>query len=366
MKRALFIRQIDDMVGDARLYFAFDGFVLVSAAMVPLGESRSVHETLVFRANAEGAVTDPSEIGGIGTLSHALALAEAGYREVTLLTLHAACAAIYAALHASALAGCTDPDAHTRASKAALEALARTDEGATLLAALDAAPWAEQPDGSFVTSRYAGFPNARIRGLHAPAKQGELCTIFSSDNEQARFAFFASRADARRKRENERAAKRESHTRYETHLARAVEQLRTCGARWYRSGAFGGELAVEDFVIDEDPYDMPHVSARGALMRAWGVKCTCGRRAGHHAERLPKTPCEGCDRVNAFGDIAERFRDATKTEVIDGVGHSRMDRIWLYVDGALAEHHSEYIAWGASALADVELIAAKPVRVWTP
>jgi hypothetical protein len=81
------INSKQDFRGDARLYRLSEplmdwdgnacGYVLVSACDVPY----SGPETYIFRANANGDITDWSELEGSfrGGLDHAQALADAGY-----------------------------------------------------------------------------------------------------------------------------------------------------------------------------------------------------------------------------------------------------------------------------------------------
>lgn len=264
------------------------------------------------------------------------------------------------------------------AMERACDRLTSTPEGQALVAALDSAQWGAQGDGSFVTSNHNAHwiaDSGDYVQLHAPAKQGALAGATVHCEEPHSLSFFSSRADARTKREERRAHAREAHERYGANLKFVSEQLRTNGARWAQSGVFGGTIYCdrpEDCLADDD---LPQVSARGALMRAWGIRCTCGRRAGHHAERLPMVPCDGCERVEAFGTIAERFRKEFESEKIDGTIYSRADRIWLFADGALAIHAHEYIVWGELAHADAldtnstfrfDSDMRSPIRIWRP
>lgn len=267
-----------------------------------------------------------------------------------------------------------DDPPERKAMRFACSRLSETFEGTQLLTAIDAAQWGAQPDGTFVTSAHNAHWIANSGDcctVHAPAKQGELVTALVHRERGFEFVAFASRLDARKLREWSRTASRAGHKLYMLRLEFVAAQLSTTGARWYRSGAFGGVLLLDDPTRDQSEEDMPRVSTRGALFRAWGVRCTCGRRAGGHAERLPVVPCEACDRAEAFGDVAERFRRDVENEVVNGVSHDCRDRIYLFADGALCEGRSEWVAWGPLALAEAQSVNAAmpmslrmPIREW--
>lgn len=279
----------------------------------------------------------------------------------SLLALHAACEPIFATFYAHELASKTtrlsealqDP-AERQAMRIACARLGSTPEGSALLSAIGDAQWGAQADGTFVTSKHNAYwiaDSGDCCTVHAPAKQGELVAA-SVHHDAPEFVSFASRLDARATREAQRLAAREKGSAYVATLDLVAGQLRTVGARWYRSGSFGGVCLYDDPALDQSDEDMPRVSARGALARAWGVRCTCRKRAGYHAERVPIAPCDACDRAEKFGASAEQFREHVKWEVIDGVHHDRDERIWLFADGALAEHSHEWIAWGTLAFAE--------------
>jgi hypothetical protein len=250
-------------------------------------------------------------------------------------------------------------------AEAALLRLGKTDKGAALLAAINAAQWGAQADGTFVTFSHNAHwiaDSGDTCTVCAPAKQGELVAA-SVHHDGARFVSFASRADARAKRDAQKAASRVAQERYVTNLDVAATMLRTTGARWAATGAFGGTLYIEDHAGDLTDERLEHVSTRGALARAWGVRCTCGRRAGHHAERLPVVPCEACDRAEAFGAIADRFRAAMPSE----------RDVWLFTDGAYCDVDGVAHVIGPLARAEAERVNASlsdslrsEIRWWTP
>lgn len=293
----------------------------------------------------------------------------------SFLALHQACA--------PALASILDDDRFNNPSRSpkeamefALDRLRDTPEGLDLLLALNEATPGPQPDGSYITSE-ANAPwtgdGGAYRQLHAPHKQGVLfAAVVCLRESPMKICKYASRAEAMAERQEQRKNSSAAHAAYEMRLNLVAAQLKSSGVRWY-SGVFGGVCLYADPALDQNEEDMPVVSARGALARAWGIQCVCGRRAGRHAEGRAVLPCEACERAVLFGTIADKFRDDTESEVITGVTYDRRKNIWLFADGALATHYQEWVTWGALALADAHKLndelprsLRRPVREWKP
>lgn len=293
---------------------------------------------------------------------------------VSFLALHQACA--------PALSVILEDDRFNNPSRSAKEAmefaldrLYYTPAGLDLLLALNEATPGPQTDGSYITSE-ANAPwtgdGGAYRQLHAPHKQGVLfAAVVCLHESPMKICKYASRAEALAERLEQRKASCSAHAAYETRLNLVAAQLKSFGSHWY-SGVFGGVCLYADPALDQNIEDMALVSARGALARAWGVRCVCGRRAGRHAEGRPVLPCGACERAVSFGTNADKFRDDTESEVIAGVTYDRRKNLWLFADGALAEHSCEWVAWGALALAQARKCnddprrLRRPVREWKP
>lgn len=133
-----------------------------------------------------------------------------------------------------------------------------------LAAALHAAQWGAQPDGSFVTraSLTCGGMAARST-LHAPAKQGPLAEV--EDHERGNdytLTALRTREEARTIRDVERCENRDAERMYAALRRCAGAVLRDGGELLYSPGQECGTVEIHD----------RWVSARGALVAAGMTK----------------------------------------------------------------------------------------------
>jgi len=136
---------------------------------------------------------------------------------------------------------------------------AEHDSIADLCAAVRAAEWGPQPDGSFVArhaSQIGRMPD--VHTLHAPAKQGPLCEV--RDHERgpgSRLVALRTREEARAIRAVERAANATRQAVYEANRQEAGAILRRGGTLPYCPGQEYGFVEIPSGA---------RVAARGALI----------------------------------------------------------------------------------------------------
>ena len=161
------------------------------------------------------------------------------------------------ALHAAAIAA-----RGTDAERVAADAL---------FAAMAAAPWGAQPDGTFLTHTCEGSWWARwgtTYELHAPARSGVIATLTERHDGEPDTSLVYTREDARVREEEVRAWRRQRAAAYESRRQTMGAALLRGEALPYGPGEKGGVVGPLDergIHIHEE-----QVSAMGAL-RAAGV-----------------------------------------------------------------------------------------------
>jgi hypothetical protein len=182
-----------------------------------------------------------------------------------LLARHAAAVAAKEAVASFVFNRSLDGDA-LLAERAAWDAaiVRQRETREVLAAALHAAQWGAQPDGSFVTraSLTCGGMAARST-LHAPAKQGPLAEV--EDHERGNdytLTALRTREKARTIRDVERCENRDAERMYAALRRRAGAVLRDGGELRYSPGQEYGTVEIHD----------RWVSARGALVAAGMTK----------------------------------------------------------------------------------------------
>lgn len=170
-------------------------------------------------------------------------------------------------LHTAALAERTEKaSGYTEYSDRSERDYARRD---ALAAAIAAAPWGAQPDGSFVTRRSQGVSTMdRIHTLHAPNKGGPIAEARDGAMSSVSLCCLRTREEAATIRLTERARNRVAALEL-TSLRDAIDDAVRLGSwLWYEPGVEGGTVRLLAPMSPSSPYAGQPASARGACKRA--------------------------------------------------------------------------------------------------